>query len=115
MKPPADMEVLPGMTVTVRATVPRHDPIENWSEGLTLVPAGALVNAPSGESYVWIIGDEPGTPRKVIVTVGEPREGGIEIHSGLEPGQRIATAGVHSIDESTPVRPMHEGGEGLDG
>ena len=115
MKPPTDIRVLPGMTATVRVEMPRHPPIENWTEGATLIPACALVNAPRGESYVWLVDGKPGPPRKVIVTVGEPRDGGIEIRSGLRPGQRIATAGVHTLADSQLVRPMRARGAGLAG
>lgn len=115
MEPPEDMEVLPGMTATVRAEVARREPVANWTERLTLVPARAVANAPDGTSYVWVIGETPGPPRRVPVVVGPPREDGLEIRFGLEPGQRVATAGVHSLDESMTVRPLREGAEGLDG
>jgi RND family efflux transporter MFP subunit len=115
MKSPEDIKVLPGMTATVIAQFPRSRPTENWNKNLTLVPSSAVVNGYNGHSYVWLIGDKASPPRCVRVDVGEPREDGIEIRSGLKPGQRVATAGVHSLDEKMSVRPVREGGEGLDG
>jgi RND family efflux transporter MFP subunit len=115
MEPPKDIEVLPGMTTTVRAQVQRQIPLANWTEGLTLVPAAAVVNAPDGSSYVWLVDEVGGHPRRTPVILGDPREDGIEVRSGLTPGQRVATAGVHMLDEEVLVRPMHNEAEGLEG
>lgn len=115
MVPPEDIKVLPGMTATVRAEVIRCEPIAKWTESLTFVPYGAVVNGQDGKAYVWLIGPKASAPRKVQVDVGEPREDGIEIRSGLHPGQRIAVAGLNALKETMIVRPMREGGEGLDG
>lgn len=115
MDPPKDIHVLPGMTATVRAKLSRRYPVENWTESLTVVPAGAVVNSPDGKTYVWVIGEVPGKPKRIPVILGAPREDGIEIRSDLHPGQRVATSGIHFIDETMMVRPMREDGEGLDG
>ncbi len=115
MKPPEDIKVFPGMTAMVRAEVSRRKPVDGWTPTHTLIPYAAVVNGEDGKSYVWLIDEKAAVPRRVPVVMGEPRGDGIEIRSGLRPGQRIAVAGVHSLSETMLVRPMRTGGEGLDG
>lgn len=113
--PPADLQVLPGMTASVSAQVRDHGRPAGKSGGAVLVPASAVIGAPDGTSYVWLIEETPAPPRRVPVVLGEPLPGGLEVRSGLSAGQQVAVAGVHSLDESMLVRPMRDGGEGLDG
>ena len=68
-----------------------------------------------GKSYIWKIPNNSGRPQKIEVTLGAMHDSSIEITSGLEPGFRIATAGIHSLSEDMLVRPMKADAEGLDG
>lgn len=113
--PPADLQVLPGMTATVRAGVKSGDGGEARPAGATLVPAEAVFAGPDGKFYVWLIEDGGTHPKKLAVETGSPRNAGIEILSGLKPGQRVAVAGVNTLREEMLVRPMRAGREGLDG
>lgn len=112
---PAEMEILPGMTATVRAQAPK--PADAGRDGgqQVLVPVEAVISDPDGRSYAWIINPQGGTPRRQPVDVGILSEGGIAVLSGLEPGQHVAVAGLHTLRHDMCVRPMVAGGEGLDG
>jgi multidrug efflux pump subunit AcrA (membrane-fusion protein) len=58
------------------------------------VPASAIVNA-DGRDTVWTVRD--GRYERVPVTVGVQGEDVVQVTSGVEPGQRIAVAGVDRI------------------
>ncbi len=74
----------------------------------TAVPSVCVVGAPDGERYVWVLeptGAGTGTLSKRIITTGELRSGGrVEIRSGLEPGTRIVSRGVHRVEPGMTVR-----------
>lgn len=111
---PADMEVLPGMTATVRTVFTPGSALSPIS-AVAIVPVEAIFSTGDGNSYAWIIPEQGGKPTRQPVVVGAIRSSTIEVVEGLEPGTRIATAGVHSLSEEMVVRPMKAGGEGLDG
>ena len=112
---PSDMEILPGMTATVRIAFRTSMTNQNKGQDISLVPVEAVFSGSDGHAYCWRIPDQGGTPRKVKVTLGALHDRYIEVKSGLEPGYRVATAGVHSLTEKMLVRPMKDGQEGLDG
>jgi len=112
---PSDMEILPGMTATVRIAFSTTSTNRNAGQGVSLVPVEAVFSGSSGNAYCWVIPEEGGTPQKVKVTLGALHDRYIQIHNGLLPGDRVATAGVHSLTEEMLARPMKEGQEGLDG
>jgi len=112
---PSDMEILPGMTATVRIAFSASPTHRNAGKGFSLVPVEAVFSGSGGNAYCWVIPDEGGTPQKVKVTLGALHDRYIQIDHGLQPGDRVATAGVHSLTEEMLVRPMKEGQEGLDG
>lgn len=80
---------------------------------------GAAVGAPSGAAaievpvdavkldadnrrFVWTV--EGGTARRQYVTVGRFTDGGVEITSGLKPGDRVVTDGSQKISSGMKVR-----------
>lgn len=115
LTPPADLRVLPGMTATVRAETAKPVEASELAPQTTIAPAEAIWIGSDGKSYVWIIQPKGGTPSRKQVKVGALRENGVEIRSGLEPGDYVAVAGVHTLREDMQVRPSREGKEGLDG
>lgn len=114
LKTPADLDILPGMTATIRAQLAQNStaPI---NRNASQVPVEAVFSSPEGTSYVWVIPESGGKPQKTEVTLGNLFGDAVEITRGLEPGTRVATAGVHSLSESMLVRPMKTSAEGLDG
>ena len=112
---PKDIEVLPGMTATVKiAFTPSTAKGEN-GRAISLVPVEAVFSGSDGLAYCWLIPAQAGSPKKVKVTIGAMVNWHVEVIDGLQPGNRIATAGVHSLTEKMRVRPMKDGKEGLDG
>jgi membrane fusion protein, multidrug efflux system len=100
MKAPADINVLPGMTATVTATYRRASILGDR----ILAPISA-VTKDGGDQIVWIVGDDGKVARRPV-TVDAPTGGQIEIASGLQPGDRIAVAGVTHLREGMKVRDL---------
>jgi membrane fusion protein, multidrug efflux system len=83
-----------GSTVTVR-------PGKGQTPILRLPPSAVL--AQDGANFVWVV-DQPANTvslHKVEIAAGS---GGDRITSGLAPGERIVTAGVHSLKQGQKVR-----------
>lgn len=70
---------------------------------LVLLPLSALAGTQS-QPGVWIV--DPKTSRVQLrnVSVGQYREDGVTITSGLEAGEVVVTAGVHRLRNDQPVR-----------
>lgn len=112
MSPPEFLEILPGMTATVR--------LESILEPAGMaarfrVPVESLVGGNDGKSYVWVIPANGGNPRKKAVVVGPMTNKGVVILEGLSGKEQVATAAVHTLLEEMQVRPVADGKEGLDG
>jgi RND family efflux transporter MFP subunit len=102
-EPPAT-ELLPGMTASV-----------SWFTGngaahggAMVVPLASVVTDESGKTYAWRL--DPGSMRvsRTPVVTGALSDDGLELHSGLEPGDRILAAGVNFVTEGQLVRPISE-------
>lgn len=115
LQAPEDLKVLPGMTAMVKVSTASTVSGNHMAPAVALIPVESVFADNEGKSYIWRIPDTSGKPEKIEVTLGAMYEGSIEIMSGLEPGFRIATAGIYSLNESILVRPMKDSGEGLDG
>jgi len=77
-----------------------------------IVPTSALLrDMVSGENFLWIV--EDGRTVRRAVEIGELVSGGVEIVSGLSPGEVVVTAGVHQLEEGREVRLLEQsaGGE----
>jgi len=69
-----------------------------------LIPLAALTEI-NGKKLVWVIDAEnKAQPREV--TAGEFTEDGVVIVSGLQAGEKIAIAGVHTLVKGQPVKPV---------
>lgn len=115
--PPKDYNVLPGMNATVSFESPiLHASGNETPREVLVVPIESLFCEGNGSSWTWVIEDSiESTPRKVQVQTGSLREDGVEILEGLQAGQLVATSGLSSLTETTHVRPMKSGREGLEG
>ncbi len=71
--------------------------------GLVLLPLSALAGNDE-KPAVWVI--DPATSRVKLraVNVGQYREDGVTITSGLNAGDVVVTAGVHKLRDDQPVR-----------
>lgn len=84
--------VLPGMTVKVR--------FDRSGEKCLIVPVSAVQVDKDGK-YVWLYVD--GIVRKAPVTLGEYAGKGVVVTGGLEPGDRIITAGYQKVSGGMKV------------
>jgi multidrug efflux system membrane fusion protein len=101
MKSPEGVNLLPGMTATVAMT---YRPAGILG-GQIRVPLAAVDQSNSGESVVWVIGPDDLAARRAV-TVGEVSGASISIANGLQPGDRIAVAGVTFLREGMKVRDL---------
>ncbi len=102
MDQPEGFKVLPGMAGKVQA---RGELPSDMRSANVEVPVSAVFSAEDVESsYVWVIDDQARTVTRRKVVTGQLTERGIEIREGLEPGEWIATAGVHFLREGQMVR-----------
>jgi membrane fusion protein, multidrug efflux system len=67
------------------------------------IPSAALTQM-NGQNSVWVINPQGiATPR--AVTTGQYTENGVEVLSGLQAGEMIAVAGVHTLLKGQRVKP----------
>ena len=101
MKAQPGVNLLPGMTAAVTLTYRRASVLGNR----ILVPISAVFKDSSGEQVAWVIGPDQNVTRRPV-KIGAPTGGRIEIVDGLQPGDRIAVAGVPLLREGMKVRDL---------
>jgi RND family efflux transporter MFP subunit len=91
------LDLAPGMNMQVVVHLE-----ENGGAPL-MVPTTALFTD-QNETYVWVLNpDSESVRRTQVTTAGVVSDGSVEIVNGLEPGQWIVTAGVHSLEDGQQV------------
>ena len=103
MDQPEGVEILPGMAGKVSGTVRPADGMDSTD---VIVPVTAVFADAGDKSYVWVIDAGENTVKRREISVDKLVSNGIVVQSGLEPGELIATAGVHFLVEGQPVRPQ---------
>jgi RND family efflux transporter MFP subunit len=101
MQSPSDVRLLPGMTATVTVSYHRADILSDRF----LVPISAIFKDASGEQIAWVVGSEQTVTRRPV-KLGEATGDRIEIIDGLQPGDRIAVAGVTHLRDGMKVRDL---------
>lgn len=87
--------LLPGMFARVQLITSKSEAV--------VVPEAAL--APSGQSqYVYRMTD--GKAERVVVSIGERRDGLVEVLKGLKPGDLIVVAGLQRIRNGAAITPI---------
>lgn len=71
-----------------------------------MIPISALTQV-NGNSTVWVI-DKNGVAMPRTVTTGQFTEDGVPISSGLQAGEMVAIAGVHTLIKGQKVQPKVE-------
>jgi membrane fusion protein, multidrug efflux system len=89
-----DAEIKLGMTATVRATL-------NSNQAM-VVPLSAIATR-DGQQKVWVV-DAAQTVQPVLITTGAIIGESITVASGLNPGQRVVTAGANLLIAGQKVR-----------
>jgi RND family efflux transporter MFP subunit len=99
MDQPDDFKILPGM-----AGKAVGEPPEGLIISTAEIPVSAVFSREeSPKSYVWVIDEQAQKVTRREVKTGELTDHGIEIEEGLEPGEWIATAGVHYLVDGQKV------------
>lgn len=97
---PARYRISPGMSciVTMHSADPMADAVS--------LPISAIYAPAAGGDYVWIVGAEDRVERR-SVTLGELYgRDRVIVKSGVEPGDRVVTAGVYQLQAGDRVRVM---------
>ncbi len=100
MDQPENVKILPGMAGKAWGQM------KDMAGGSAVqVPISAtFTETEGGKTYVWIIDEGSSAVSRRAVETGELADVGIQIISGLEPGEWVATAGVHFLKEGQKVR-----------
>lgn len=94
--------ILPGMAASVQPVLKESAAIER--QNLTLPVAAVFTPETAEQSCVWVVDEAGGTVSRREVKLGQLTLLGIVVISGVEPGDRVVTAGVHSLREGQQVR-----------
>lgn len=97
----ADDALQLGMSATLAASTAGGERI--------VVPLSAL-RATGEQASVWVVDAESQTVQPVSVKLGSPTERGVEVVSGLKPGDRVVTAGANLLVAGQKVRPIDAAG-----
>ena len=111
MPAPEDVLILPGMTATVSEQ--RKDVDESGDAGYA-VPIDAVPVDGLGVYHVWLLKAGDGgrwTVQRSDVKVGQMIQDRIVIVDGVNKGDRIATAGVHLLEQGQTVRLLDDSAE----
>lgn len=99
----ADDTIKLGMTAGVKFNQ-KNALNEAQKENALLIPTSALTEA-NGKKIVWVIdANNKAQPREVVA--GQFSEEGVLITSGLQAGEKIAIAGVHTLIKNQQVKPV---------
>jgi RND family efflux transporter MFP subunit len=101
MQAPSGVNILPGMSATVTLTYRRASILGDR----ILVPISAVAKDSDGEQVAWVVGPEQTVTRRPV-KLGAATGGQIEVLDGLQPGDRIALAGVRFLREGMKVRDL---------
>ncbi len=99
----ADGRLRPGMFARAEVILPQ-------AENLVVVPATAVLNAPFGDS-VYVIENRPASTngpaglvvRQQFVRIGRARGDFIAIETGIQPGEKVVSAGVFKLRNGMSV------------
>ncbi len=99
MKRPENFNVLPGMTVSVHASLGNAK-----TDNFYIIPASAVFQNNKNESCVWVIDTKTMKVKETPVTVSTLSQDKIRVLSGLHSGEWIVFSGVHFLQEGRQVK-----------
>lgn len=106
MQQPKNIEILPGMAGKAKGTVEKG----SYTANTLNIPLAALISKDNeGKSYVWIVDEKTMRVHKREVGLGGLGLSGVEITKGLNSGEWVVIAGVHSLDEGEQVTILKQG------
>ena len=103
-----DVKILPGMAGIAYGS--GKLPQNAASPGIE-IPVGAVFTPETEkQSYVWVVDEQSQTVQRRPITPGRLTTTGMVGREGLQVGERVVTAGVHSLREEQKVRILAEEG-----
>jgi RND family efflux transporter MFP subunit len=99
MQRPENFNLLPGMTVSVRAALGNIK-----DDNFYIVPASAVFQDDSNHTFVWLINKKNMQVKKTPVKVSTLSEDKIRIVMGIHSGDLIVTSGVHFLEEGQEIK-----------
>lgn len=106
MDQPENAQILAGMAG--EAKIYAELPPERIDEGITILPSAVFSVDNTQDSSVWIFDESSGKVSRRAVTVDRFSKYGVIVTEGLETGDWVVTAGVHSLVEGQQVRLLDE-------
>jgi len=105
MQQPEEPKILAGMAGVANATG-RFNPTDQ--QGFVLPASAFIGDAMNNRSEVWVVGDDNRVQRRQV-QVGTLGAGGVTVLDGLQAGELVATAGVHTLSDGQEVRVERSG------
>lgn len=102
MDQPEGIRILPGMAGKAQGTPPQDKNIRTF--GIEIPITSVFTDEGSGDTFVWVIDVTKSVVHKRQVETGEIADNGIQVLSGLDEGEIIASAGVHYLFEGQKVK-----------
>ncbi len=101
MPAPKDLNILPGMTATVKAAIPDF---KSAVAEFYVIPSSAVFVDEKNQPSVWVIDPNTMKVKRVDVSVSRLSGDDMRVLKGLKQGDRIVTAGVHYLHEGEQVK-----------
>jgi RND family efflux transporter MFP subunit len=101
---PPDVNIMEGMTAKVVVELPSDSALARTAS----LPITAVQADNEDRPYVWVVDPPTMTVSKRLVEIGEPFRDGVEVTSGLEPGDLVVVSGVLQMREGLQVRRIEE-------
>jgi len=100
--PPENLNILPGMTGSLRATFRVSN--EDGSSDQIMIPLTSILSDGTTQ-YVWLVNQETMTVTRRDISVGEGIGASLPVLEGLEAGDVIVGAGASYLHEGLQIRP----------
>jgi len=103
MEQPKDITILPGMAGNATGSGPTSETSDK-AEKLVIPVKAVFTPDTEKQDHVWVIDKESGSVQLRPVTTAQLTSAGIQVVDGLQAGEWVAIAGVHSLHKGQIVR-----------
>lgn len=102
--PPADLNILPGMSAELLLDM---SSLRQHQQAIAILPMTAIVRADNTDTtQVWRYNHTTNQVEAVTVDLGQIRGSGIEVISGLKTGDQIVAVGATALKDNMEVKPL---------